>query len=336
MPVVFDSEFRRDRHEQILKFPYYVEQLKAIVKTVRSRSRHLLIIDGLDDIFTAEKIQYDSLAALLLEVSRLNALFAKESVPAKILLLCRTDLFEKLPGANKNKLRQDSAIILDWFHDPRQPGESDLVKLVNLKARVTDGSLADIFHTYFPPQMMAARGGRGRRTSQSGQPIVSHLLEFTRHTPRDFIQVLTHIQRFASTPERHAGLIRRKLSQDQILSGLRSYSIDYFLPEIEDELVGYFPASVVEAAFSLIGSLRKREFNFKELSTKALEQPRFSELDLPGLVTALFECSAIGNVSSAGRRAVFHTSKYRNRNSTLSLQDQLLLHKGMWRALNVG
>jgi hypothetical protein len=325
-------------HEQVLKFPYYVEQLKAIIKKVRSRSRHVLIIDGLDDIFTAEKIQYDSLAALLLEVARLNAMFAKEEVPAKILLLCRTDLFEKLPGANKNKLRQDSSIILDWYHDPRQPGESNLIRLVNLKARVTDPSLADVFAAYFPSQMLLRRAGRRRKSVSYGQPIVSHLLEFTRHTPRDFIQVLAHIQRFASESERYSALIRRRLTQDQIQSGIRSYSIDYFLPEIKDELVGYFPASVVEAAFSLIGSLRKREFHFKDLHTKAREQARFSELDLPGVVHALFECSAVGNVNSAsGRRAtVFYTWKYRNRNSTLNLDDPLLLHKGMWRALNVG
>jgi hypothetical protein len=272
-----------------------------------------------------------------LEVSRLNATFRKESVPAKILLLCRTDLFEKLPGANKNKLRQDSSINLDWYHDPREPGDSKLVRLVNLKARVTDRALADVFAAYFPPQVML-RGGRREKLSRLRQPMVLHLLESTRHTPRDFIQVLTHIQRFASTSEQYSTLIRRRLTQDQILSGLRSYSIDYFLPEIKDELVGYFPASVVEAAFSLIGSLRTREFSFKDLCAKAADQPRFGELDIAGIVTALFECSAIGNVNRArgSRAAMYYTWKYRNRNSTLNLDERLLLHKGMWRALNVG
>jgi hypothetical protein len=338
LPVVFESEFRHDRHEQILKFPHYVEHLKRIINTVRSRSRHLLIIDGLDDIFTAERIQYDSLAALLLEVSRLNATFTRESVPAKILLLCRTDLFEKLPGANKNKLRQDSAIMLDWYQDPRQPGESNLVRLDNLKARVSDHSLADVFTAYFPGDVRVRGGSRRRRGGALRQAIVPHLLEFTRHTPRDFIQVLTHIQRFERIQERYTSLIRRRLTEEQVLSGLRSYSIDYFLPEIKDELVGYFPASVVEAAFSLIGSLRKREFSFDELRQKAVEQPRFRELDLPGIVSALFECSAVGNVNTARgtRRAQYFTWKYRNRNSTLDLQESLLLHKGMWRALNVG
>lgn len=118
LPVLFESEFRRDKHEQNLKFPFFVERLKAVATTFRSESRHLLVIDGLDDVLTAATVQYDSLAALVLEVSRLNSLFRRSATNAKVLLLCRTDLYERLPGPNKNKIRQDSGVSLDWYHDP--------------------------------------------------------------------------------------------------------------------------------------------------------------------------------------------------------------------------
>jgi hypothetical protein len=266
---------------------------------------------------------------LVMEVSRLNNSFRDNGVPAKILLLCRTDLYEKLPGANKNKLRQDAAITLDWYRDPRQPGGSNLIQLVNLKARVTDPSVTDIFKSYFPDEVRLHKVRRGRT-----EPVMQLLLDFTRHTPRDFLQALKHIQQFAvETPH---PLIRRKLTSDQVMSGLRSYSINYFLPEIKDELVGYFSASTVEAAFSLIGSLRKREFVYEELKQKASQQSRFAELDLPGIVTALFECSAIGNIHHERRNQHMYYFKYRNRNSTLNLDDTLILHKGLWRALNLG
>src|SRR5882672_1368953 len=86
LPVVFESEFRRDKHEQNLKFPFFVERLKTVASTFQSASRHLLIIDGLDDVLTSTKVQYDSLAGLVLEVSRLNTMFAKNGTPAKVLL----------------------------------------------------------------------------------------------------------------------------------------------------------------------------------------------------------------------------------------------------------
>jgi hypothetical protein len=327
LPVVFESEFRRDKHEQNLKLPFFVERLKATLCEFRSESRHLLIIDGLDDILLASgSRQYDSLAGLVLEVSRLNSLFSRNGCPAKILLLCRTDMYERLPGANKNKIRQDSAITLDWYHDPRQPGQSNLVKMLNLKAQVTDPGCNDVFATYFPPEMIWGHNEQ--------QPMASYLLDFTRHTPRDFVQVLTHIQPFAAE-SRQPSLIRRQLTQEQILSGLRSYSINYFLPEIKDELVGYFSSEQVNAMIDLIGSLRKREFRFSELEQKASGQKRYSDLDLSGAIAALFECSAIGNVHNKPTGNTYFTFKYRNRHSTLSLQDRLLLHRGMWKALNL-
>jgi hypothetical protein len=170
------------------------------------------------------------------------------------------------------------------------------------------------------------------------QDMTGYLLDFTRHTPRDFIQALTHIQPFA--PE-VGPLIRRPLTQAQVLNGMRSYSIDYFLPEIKDELVGYFSNDDVGATIDLIGSLRNREFTFAELTRKAAGQRRYSSVDLSAFIAALFECSAIGNVhsrtSGRGRRAgtTYYTFKYRNRNSTLSLEDRLTLHRGMWKALNL-
>ena len=311
LPVLFESEFRRDRHEQNLKFPFFVEKLKNILVNTRSPNRHILIIDGLDDILTSNTAQYQSLAGLVLEISRLNALFTRSGSKLKILLLCRTDLFQRLPGSNKNKIRQDSAIVLDWYHDPRQPGESNLVKLVNLKAKVTDPGLRDVFATHFPRKMIF-------RKSDTSQSTTGYLLDFTRHTPRDFIQVLTHIQKF-SAPQKNP-LIRTPLSQEQILSGLRSYSINYFLPEIKDELVGYYSGEEVEAAFSLIGSLRKRSLAFGELEAKAAGQKRYASLDIGGVITALFECSALGNIHKRPGGTTYFTFRYRNRNSTLNLQ----------------
>jgi len=221
-------------------------------------------------------------------------------------------------------------VWIDWYHDPRQPGQSNLVRLVNLKARVTDPSLQDVFKAHFPQKILYSR-------SSTEHDLTSYLLDFTRHTPRDFIQVLTHIQPFAPRVVDPA-LIRRPLSQDQVLSGMRSYSIDYFLPEIKDELVGYFSNDDVTSAIDLIGSMRNREFTFIELTKRAGRQKRFISLDLASMITALFECSAIGNVHSRkGRKGdtTYYTFKYRNRNSTLNLEDRLTLHRGMWKALNL-
>lgn len=307
------SPLERNVTEAGMQIPFFIERMKSISQSFKSSTKHIIIIDGLDDILSKRQVQYDALAALLLSVGRLNLMFQQSRSPIKIILLCRTDLYERLPGANKNKTRQDSAINLDWYHDPRNPQDSNLINLVNLRAKLVNPQIQDIFTTYFP-----------RRVED--RDIRTFLLDLTRHTPRDFVQLLRHIQEFA---------VRGVLSRDEVLSGVRSYSINYFLPEIRDELVGYLSEEDITYTTDLIGSLRKRDFRYSELEKKAEEQSKFSKLDIPKVINLLFECSAIGNVHNRPGGTTYYTFKFRNRNSTLNLEDRLILHRGMWKALNL-
>lgn len=314
----------RTSEDKELDVEFFVPQMKAIAATFKSESRHLLVIDGLDDILSKRDVQYDSLAALVFEVGQLNAHFRNNNTPAKIILLCRTDLFERLPGPNKNKIRMDSSVILDWFNDPRNPEKSKLIELVNRKVGVTHPSIGNIFHSFFPKTIAQRDKDRGE-----GQPIRSFLLDFTRHTPRDFIQVLTAIQRHAVG---HEG----PLTRDQILEGVRDYSINYFLPEIKDEMVGYIDSHTFELMQGLISSLGKREFTLQELSERASKHAKYSKLDFEEIINRLFECSAIGNIYYNSRGETHYTFKYRNRHSALNNEHSLILHKGIWKALNLG
>ena len=126
-----------------------------------------------------------------------------------------------------------------------------------------------------------------------------------------------------------------KLTRDEILSGIRSYSIEYFFPEIKDELVGYVPTEHIERAFEVIGSLRQRDFTFDDLKNRAALNSRATGIDFETLVAALFECSAIGNVQNRPGGTTYYTFRHRNRHATLSLSDRLLLHRGLWKSLNL-
>lgn len=313
IPKFFEAGVEKTTENADYDLPFLVERLRAVTTLFRSDSTHLLILDGLDEILTARQIQYQSLAALIAESNRLNSLFHRECVPVKIILLCRTDLFERLPSANKNKLRQDSACQLDWYHDPRRPEDSLLVGLANLRARLAIPTSHDIFREYFP-------------STNDDQDIRAFLLDLTRHTPRDFLQLLTRIQQFAS---------HGRISREQLLSGVRAYSIEYFLPEIRDELHGYVELTSVDRTVELIGSLRRRDFYYNELLEKAKCFASSESFDLAPIISALFECSAIGNVHNRPGGTTYYTFKFRNRNSTLNLDDRLILHRGMWKALNL-
>lgn len=213
LPAEFGAEVQNTPEPtDDLRLIYVTDHLRQLALSFETRNHHILVIDGLDDILTGRELQFQSLSALITESQRLNIALKQSGVRAKIIVLCRTDVYEKLPGPNKNKIRQDGGVDFDWYHDPRRPRDSKLVTLANLRARLTITGLGDIFETFFPTHI-----------DKIG--ILYYLLTNTRHTPRDFLQLLVHLQKFWR---------RGQLTRDQILSGIRDYSIYYFMPEIKD------------------------------------------------------------------------------------------------------
>lgn len=315
IPSLVEATHESSTADEEIGFIQLVGHLRSLVRNFRSEKRHLLVIDGLDDVLTQREIQYRSLAALLQEASKINEDLHGAGTPAKIIVLCRTDIFELFPDANKNKIRRDSAVSLDWYQDPREPNVSALANLADLRVRLATQNDKSRLTDYLP-------------RSIDGEPIMKYLLSLTRHTPRDFLQLLDSIKLFSGESTR--------LTIEQVLSGSRNYSIEYFLPEIKDELVGFASPPEIDAMFSLLSSMRNRDFKYSQLKQFAASSGHAALENLPvdTILTVLYDRSAIGTVH--GQRGYdAYTFKFRNRNSTLGFPDRLMLHRGIWKAMNV-
>lgn len=81
-----------------------IDHIKSILLQIKEEKQHLIIIDELDDILTPNGRQFENIAALINETKDLNFFFYTNHIPAKIIILCRTDMFERLPGQNLNKI----------------------------------------------------------------------------------------------------------------------------------------------------------------------------------------------------------------------------------------
>jgi hypothetical protein len=136
---------------------------------------------------------------------------------------------------------------------------------------------------------------------------------------------LIHIQKFSASG---------RLTTDQVKSGLRDYSIKYFLPELKDELNGYVSQGVIDSFVRSVSRLKKREFAYPEFLAEMRHEGVEEAVARP-LLEALFECSGIGNISNSASGQKYFTFKFRNRNSVLNTNDRLLLHRGVWKALNL-
>lgn len=313
LPILLEIEWdANNKKANDLDFLHVIEHLKKVMLNFRSENRHILVIDGLDDILLQKEIQYQSIAALVLEVTRLNTLLHTNNVPAKVVILCRTELFERLPGPNKNKFRQDLSVELDWFHNPHTPESSNLVHLAKKRAQMSDPEVRDVFLQFFPREV-------------NNKPILQFLIMHTRHTPRDFIQLLSHIQQCST---------KRSVDDKNIFAGVKSYASKYFMPEIKDELVGYFDQSKIDGIFMALSTIKKRKFTNSDVSDCLRGGGILHGENLNEILNTLFNCSAIGNVSTSNTGEHF-SFRYRNRHAFFKSDEKIILHTGLKKAMNI-
>ncbi|HEY6347095.1 MAG TPA: hypothetical protein VIY49_36860 [Bryobacteraceae bacterium] len=296
--------------------PCFVEWLKRNARRVRSPNRHLLVVDGLDDLLRKGKQAYVALECLLFEAKRLNNELSRNGTPAKVIVLCRTDLFDLLPGGNNNRLHQVYAVELNWSDHPDHPKDSALVRIINRRANLGLKEEIDIFDTFLPPSL-DPRDSRG--------DIQGHLLEHTRRIPRDMVMLFKCLQK-------HSGSGR--MTPNQVFDGLAAYS-NYLVGEMADELGHHVEREQINAAISLFKQVRKQAVSVGELEHHAKLLRYASDFEIRRILRVLFDCSLIGNgpnVKSNPRDAIF---KFRDRYATFNPSQTVFFHRGLWKGLDL-
>jgi hypothetical protein len=99
-------------------------------------------------------------------------------------------------------------------------------------------------------------------------------------------------------------------------------------------LHGYLTPNQIDNLIALFSGLGKREFTFNDLSRCAYQFQPALNVEPALALRLLFECSAIGTLETIEGKTFF-TVKYRNRNAVLDLGKKLILHRGMWKGLNL-
>jgi hypothetical protein len=313
LPRLLEYSSERLSSGQDLQLHQIVMSLRRAVAAFPTDSRHVVFVDGLDSIVTQKELQFQALAALMHEASALNLLFRRAGRPFKFVVLCRTDIFDRLPGSNINKIRQDESVSLTWFDAPGDPGRTRLVRLVNLRAQQTLSRSVDVFDEFLPREISE----RDTRT---------FILDHTRHIPRDLVQALRKLQQHGAGPGR--------LTPRQVKTGLRAYSIEYFLPELRNELDGYLEPEDIDKSLTLLTSLQRARITFADLE-RAARELELGSIDLRGLVRALFDASCIGTVTETPGRRPHYTFKYRNPMATIVPGQPMRIHPGALKALNI-
>ena len=135
----------------------------------------------------------------------MNRKFDEKGIRTRVVILCRKDVLDKLNDPNRSKYIQDSGIELDWYQSVEDMTKSSLYKLIDLRARISLGREVDLFSEFFPPTI-------------NGKDAFKYLLDHTRYTPRDLIQLMNRIQ---------AASYSNYLTEQTVREGVNSYSENY-------------------------------------------------------------------------------------------------------------
>ena len=265
-----------------ISFEWLIEFIKDVITNFVEMHQHYLVIDGLDDILTSREIQYLSIAALVNEVKDLNLFFRKSGMPFKIIVLCRTDIFERLPDANKNKIRRDCSYTFTWYKEGEDSQkECGLIDIMNLRGRLVYNNIENVIDSFFPSDTA-------------------------------------------------------NVTNNAIVEGIKVYSSEYFLPEIKDGLAGYIPYNLIDPLINILSSFRVREFSYSQFVNAFNDLNMSNDINVDFVLNVLYDCSAIGHAYPyKNGRETRVTFKYRNRHSSFNKENRIILHKGLWKALNV-
>jgi hypothetical protein len=295
----------------------WLAYLESIIETFKSQKRHYYFLDGLDDMRIIPGGGSLLLAGLVQAVDTVNGVFRNSGAPLKVILACRTDVFGRIDSPRAGKIRRDFAVEMDWYQNPRDVKNSNLIQLINKRARLTAPNATDLIGSFFPASLL-------------GRPSYQAVLEQTRHTPRDVLQLLKIISKHVSQPGR--------IDEATALAGFADFSDTYFSDEADDAMRIYFDEPSRARIKELLGTIRKRYFSISELRTRTNEDPRFQKLDVDELVTVLFNNGFLGNLTPGGPTGFqpdYYRFKYRNPRAALRWDEDLVVHPGLWKALNV-
>lgn len=298
-----------------LKDPAAVlEAIKEIIgRCEPTKSSFRLVVDGLDHPLRGGRSNAAYLADLINASRALNLYFSELNIDAKILILIRDEVLALIPDPNLAKRINDNGIALKWYDNARSPLETSLLKVVEKRAHAAGFSerIDVLWKNWF-------NGYIDSRES------TAFILDNTRYLPRDLISFFRELQKLSAAPP---------FDRKTVLTALSNYS-EWFQQELSDALVGFVNEEVRSEIPAILSELG-RKFSFDQLSVKLKEHGLEGKQSAEELGKDLFNTSWIGNVWKTSEGTDRFSFKHRKRNAAFNRNREIVVHKGLWKALNL-
>ena len=168
------------------------------------------------------------------------------------------------------------------------------------------------------------------KVGTKGKNHIDSFEAITRNTqlrPRDYVKFIQECA-IATLKQKEY-----KINPTTIKKVERNFS-NYLKSEIIDEIYPVLPD--IQNIFQIIASLRKWNFSIQEFSDlyfRYLEKGTIKEKNFDHVLQTLFHFSIIGNVDK--KRTDRFYFKYKNRDATLNLNERIVVHRGLFKSLQI-
>lgn len=291
-----------------------IQKMLENLKKIHIDQKIYMLIDGVDDVLRFKKSQLDIISSLIRTIDTLNEYFVRERINVKIIIFMREDILSNITDPDLNKIKRDGAVNLSWCDNT-----NDLKSIVNLRFKLSEreSEFDKTWYNIFPNKV---------KESDSWE----YLLDHTLYKPRDVLQFLVVCQDLYSNKE--------SLSYSEMTNVLKTYSRDYFIEEMKNELSGFSNDDLIILLPSLFQKIGSRSFYFNELLKIANEQSnsqKYSEQDIKYLLYLLFQSGYVGQIVVGNRGKSSVVFKYRNPNANVDYSQKFISHRGLHKGLGI-
>jgi hypothetical protein len=301
-----------------------VDTLEEIIAKYADSSTYYVIFDELDEDYKniMEADQYKSYTALLTglfkAVQDVKTVFKDSRFKISPIIFLRDDIYSLISDADKTKW-DDFKIDLDWDENKIK----QLLAFRISRAIDSNGEIMTFENAWGKlfvnkPVMI---GNRQREESS----IFDFITRNTYLRPRDYTKYLQACAE--ANDEKYS-----KVHPTVVKTVGKQFS-NYLKRELEDEIHGVIPN--IAAVLDVISQIRKQTFSISEFN--AAYNNKFKDgipgkLDADFILKILFLFSVIGNQPKQKNQKVF---RYLNREAELNYSEPLIVHKGLYKALQI-
>jgi hypothetical protein len=297
--------------------------LEDIILEYSGDATYFVLFDELDEdyrdiIATEQYQQYTALITSLFKAVQDIRSTIGATGPSKIypVIFLRDDIYDLILDSDKNKWG-DFRVDLNW-------DEARIKKVLAFRLSRAINPTSDqtlVFSAAWEKVFGRLPIGRARGNKIS---TFDYIARSTLLRPRDFVAYLQNCAQQA--------LDDGTMITNAIVRRVDKAFSNYLREELTDELFAILPD--ISAIFDTVSQLRKWNFSVREFQkaySRQKQRGSLKERDVNFVLQILFLFDVVGNSPNPGRY-VFH---YKNREARLNFNEQIVVHRGLFKALQI-